>query len=102
MKMGKRMQPFSFLLTINFPPNFHLRYLSTHIALLYFFTTSFLHTKTASSLSPSLSISTRMAGPSSSQHGERYHRSKRKHEQSHHHNQTISSTTLLLHRSETQ
>jgi hypothetical protein len=81
------------------------------IALPHFFKTSFLHTKTASSLSPSLSISSerftftfqpfcsslvaRMAGPSSSQH-ERPHRSERERERSHHHNRTISSTTLLL------
>ena len=39
-----------------------------------------------------------MAGPSSSQHGERHHRSdrERERERSHHHNRTISSTTLLL------
>ena len=36
-----------------------------------------------------------MAGPSSSQHGERHHRSDRERERSHH-NRTISSTTLLL------
>jgi len=50
-----------------------------------------------SSLSPSNSISVRMAQPSSSHHrDERSHSHRSERERSHHHHRTISSTTLLL------
>lgn len=83
----------------------------------YTFTTSILRRPTtATSLSPSASISgqsphnysstfsqfthststERMAQPSSSHHEERRHRSDRERERSSHHHRTISSTTLLL------
>ena len=115
-KMGKKRLLYSFLLTINSPEFlFALPIRAYHHPSLFliFFKTSLLHTKTTSSLTPSLSISSeqlvftfqpffahflvaRMAGPSSSQPGERHHRSDRERERSSHHNRTISSTTLLL------
>ncbi|KII90389.1 hypothetical protein PLICRDRAFT_682938 [Plicaturopsis crispa FD-325 SS-3] len=65
-----------------------------------FTTTSILRgAPTSTSLSPSSSISVRMANPSSSHHDrnhERRHRSERERSSSHHHHRTISSTTLLL------
>ena len=64
--------------------------------------TSILRGAPTSSLSPSNSVSVRMANPPSSRHDhddrdrERRHRSDRHSSSSHHHHRTISSTTLLL------